>query len=569
MVFARVAPHFKFTSVTRLIVAINFFSLVILLGGILYLSDFRDRLIDARGKSLEIEAGIIAKALALEGTANPSPIMDDVILGQAPDNVYGFSLQTSAELLRSLVKTTKTRGYLYSADGTWLVDSNRIYKSGRLTQYQNPTERRDEVKWIYKLWLQAEWLLRGESLPQISSVSFQNGKNIPEVEAAIEQGSSIRIARENELGETVLNYAAPIEKGGRVLGALLLTTQEGEIDELLANERLSLLQVWALAVLVTFIVYLLLARTIAGPMRRLARSAEGVRRNIETRASIPDYSHRPDEIGYLAHALREMTNALYARLDTIENFAADVSHELKNPLTSMQSAVETLPLAKKPEDRERLMEVIRHDVRRMNRLITDISDASRLDAELAREGQTPVNVVSVLDSVCAVQQDVHRDCPVRFDFQIKGVPKAVAMSPRSPFKVYGHEGRLSQVVSNLLDNAISFSPKNGKIRILCSLMRKSKEIEIAIEDEGRGIPEENLEKIFERFYTDRPEHEEFGKNSGLGLNISRQIVTAHKGRIWAENRTLPSSPQKQADGEKVQVIGARFIIRLPIKSRDS
>lgn len=540
-----------------------------LLGGILLLSDFRGRLIEARGKSLQIEAEIIAKALALEGAPDPQHLVNDVILGQPTDNVYGFSLETSAELLRSLIKPTRTHGYIYSADGTWLVDSNRIYKSGKLTQYQNPTKRSDEVSWGYKLWLQAERLLLADSLPQLTNISFQNGKNIAEVKAALEEGSSIRIARETELGETVISYAAPIEKGGKVLGALLLTTDEGEIDELLAAERISIGQIGALALIVTLAVYVVLAGTIAGPIQRLAHAAESVRRNIKTRARIPDYSHRPDEIGHLSRALREMTNALYGRLDAIESFAADVSHELKNPLTSMQSAIDTLPLMKKTEDRDRLIQIVRHDVRRLNRLITDISDASRLDAELARESQAPVNIVSILDAVCSAQKDIHRECPVKFDLQIKGVPRAVALGRKSPFKVYGHESRLSQVVSNLLDNAISFSPKDGKIRIICTPMRKLKEIDIAIEDEGPGIPPENLEKIFERFYTDRPEHEEFGKNSGLGLNISRQIVIAHKGRIWAENRKTPPVTTKTGDHTPPRILGARFVIRLPVANRDS
>ena len=245
----RFSAHFRFSSITRLIVAVNFVGLIILLGGILYLSDFRGRLIEARGKSLQIEAEIIAKALAFEGTANTPQGISDAILGQPSANLYGFTLETSAELLRSLIepKKTRTHGYIYSADGTWLVDSNRIYKSGKLTQYQNPTKRSDEVNWLYKLWLKAERLLRAEDLPQLTNISFQNGKSIAEVKAALEEGSSIRIARETTLGETVICHAVPIEKGGKVLGALLLTTGEGEIDELLASERISIVQLWGLA----------------------------------------------------------------------------------------------------------------------------------------------------------------------------------------------------------------------------------------------------------------------------------------------------------------------------------
>ncbi len=559
--------YYKFTSIAGRIVVLNIFSLLFLFAGMIYLSDFRDKLIGARAKSLQIEAEIIAKALTLESASAVSDGLDDIILGQPSDSIYGISIEKAAELLRSLIKPTKTHGFIYNADGTWLVDSNRIYRSGKLTQYQNPIKRVDQVGFSYKLWLDLERPLR-ETLPQLATISIQNGKNFAEVKAALEEGSPTLIARENELGETVLSYAVPIERGGAVLGALMLTTDDGEIDAILLRERISIFWLWVYVSIVMIVGSFILGGMIAGPMRRLAHAADSVRRNIKTRTDIPDFSHRSDEIGHLSRALREMTNTLYARLDAIENFAADVSHELKNPLTSMQSAIETLPLARRPEDRDRLIEIVRHDVRRMDRLITDISDASRLDAELARESQSVVNIVSVLDKLCAAQKDIHRDCSIKIEFQIKGVPRAVALSARSPFKVYGHERRLSQVICNLLDNALSFSPREGKIRISCCIMRKSKEIEITVEDEGPGVPPENLEKIFDRFYTDRPDHEEFGKNSGLGLNISRQIVTAHRGRIWAENRLAPPIKPKMGDPKPARVIGARFVIRLPVINRD-
>jgi len=204
-----------------------------------------------------------------------------------------------------------------------------------------------------------------------------------------------------------------------------------------------------------------------------------------------------------------------------------------------------------------------HDVQRLDRLISDISDASRLDSELARESRRPVNVAELLQTLCGAINDVHRDSTARIDFQIKGVMRAIALSAKSPFFIQGHEGRLHQVISNILDNAISFSPPDTKIRIACSLVKKTKEVEITVEDEGPGIPAENLERVFERFYTDRPDHEEFGKNSGLGLNISRQIVSAHNGRIWAENRMSPPILTKDGAATPSRVLGARFVIRLP------
>ena len=564
--FARVGIYYRFTTTTGRIVAMNIISLFVLGAGMLYLSDFRDRLIAARSKSLQIEADIIAKALTIEGTPGVSASadsVDDAIFGQSVENSFTISIEKSAELLRSLIRPTKTHGYIYNADGTWLVDSNRIYKGGKLTQFQTPRKRADEVSEGYKLWLSFERMMRSESLPTLDSISMQNGKNFAEVKAALEQGSPTLIVRENELGETILNFAVPIEKGGKVLGALLLATEDGEIDALLADERISVVRIWVLIMIVTIGASIVLAGTIAGPMHRLAQAAERVRRNIKTRADIPDYSHRSDEVGHLARALREMTAALYARLDAIESFAADVSHELKNPITSLQSAIDTFPLVKKDEDRDRLMKIVRHDSQRLNRLITDISDASRLDAELARESRRPVNIAKLLTALCEAQNDIHRDCPVKIGLQMKGVARAIAMGSKSPFTIYGHERRLGQVINNLLDNAISFSPKDGSIHINCSIIRKTKQIEIAVEDDGPGIPQENLEKIFERFYTDRPNQEEFGNNSGLGLNISRQIVTAHGGSIWAENRMAPTVTTKCDDHAPQPILGARFVIRLP------
>jgi two-component system sensor histidine kinase ChvG len=323
---------------------------------------------------------------------------------------------------------------------------------------------------------------------------------------------------------------------------------------------------WFYVFAVTTMGSLLLAGTIAGPMHRLAQAAIGVRKNIKARADIPDYSHRLDEVGHLSQALREMTATLYARLDAIESFAADVSHELKNPLTSLRSAVDAFSLIKKEDDRERLIQVMRHDVQRLDRLITDISDASRLDAELARESRRPVNIAAMLQALSSALNDVHRESKAAIEFQIKGIMKALALSNKSPFIVHGHEGRLHQVINNILDNAISFSPPEGKIRIVCSIVKSTRDVEIAIEDDGPGIPPENLERVFERFYTDRPGHEEFGKNSGLGLNISRQIVAAHKGSIWGENRLAPQARTPSGLPMPPKILGARFVIRLPALS---
>jgi two-component system sensor histidine kinase ChvG len=272
-----------------------------------------------------------------------------------------------------------------------------------------------------------------------------------------------------------------------------------------------------------------------------------VRRGVRhRRAEIPDLGNRKDEIGHLARVLSDMTNALYKRMEAIEGFAADVSHELKNPLTSLRSAVETLPIAKNDEQRGRLLNVIKHDVKRLDRLISDISDASRLDAELAREETEPVNISKLLETVVSIA----RETRVQNKRQIQ-----LTLEPRrfgkDAFYVLGHDSRLGQVFNNLIDNALSFSPPEGSVRIRA--WREPTSIGVTVDDDGPGIRAENVESIFERFYTDRPEADEFGQNSGLGLAITRQIVEAHRGTIHAENR-------KRADGS---VEGARFTVILP------
>ncbi len=292
-------------------------------------------------------------------------------------------------------------------------------------------------------------------------------------------------------------------------------------------------------------------------MRRLSAAAKRVGESIKAREEIPDFTNRSDEIGQLSGSFRDMTAALYRRLDAIESFAADVSHELKNPLTSLRSAAETMELVKTDEQKSRLVEIIQNDVKRLDRLISDISDASRLDAELAREDTAIVDVETLLRGSIDVFNDIHRgsqpDVTLRVDRTTKDSRE---------FLIRGHDSRLGQVINNLLDNAISFSPRNGKVWVSSS--RRKNNILIFIEDEGPGIPQDLLDKIFKRFYTDRPEGEEFGNNSGLGLSISQQIVTAHKGRIWAENRYgKPGMVEAKAPPPGTKPHGARFVIELP------
>ena len=318
-----------------------------------------------------------------------------------------------------------------------------------------------------------------------------------------------------------------------------------------------------------------LANTIAEPVRRLADAAERVRRGIRARQQIPDFTARSDEIGHLSRALRDMTQALYNRLDAIESFAADVAHELNNPLTSLRSALETLPRVNADHSRDRLIAVMQHDVRRLDRLISDISDASRLDAELARGEAGPVDVSALLRAVVSMAQDSPRRNGARVH---PSIPTRRGRNASADYFVLGHDSRLAQVVTNLIDNACSFSDlAASSVSRSSGLPRRSEpereepfdRVVITVDDEGPGIPPHALERIFERFYTDRPS-QGFGQNSGLGLSISRQIVEAHGGRIWACNRPAEPSgpPVAAADHDNLEEwiwhgAGARFVVELP------
>lgn len=388
------------------------------------------------------------------------------------------------------------------------------------------------------------WIAKGD-LPSYREIAG-SGKNYEEVAQALLdlKASMVRI---NERAEVIVSVAVPVKRSRAVRGALMLQTQGADIDAIVTEERLAIFKVFMVAAAVMVVLSFLLAGTIGGPMRRLAESAQVVRRRIRSRVEIPDYTKRRDEIGHLSGSLRSMTSALYQRIEAIEKFAADVAHELKNPLTSLRSAVETLPLAKSEESRARLLTVIQHDVRRLDRLISDISDASRLDAEMQRQDAEPVDLKKLLATVVKVANDVPREDGTVVTATFDG-------GGPSGFRVLGHDSRLGQVINNLIDNACSFSPPGSTVRVACRRLRN--DIDIVVDDDGPGIHPEAMEKIFDRFYTYRP-HQDFGQNSGLGLSISKQIVEAHDGQLRAENRM-----GKAADGVW-KALGARFIVRLP------
>jgi two-component system sensor histidine kinase ChvG len=551
----------SFSSLTRRIVSLNLAGLIALVASILYLSQFRAGLIDARAENLLSTGEVIARAIAATGTteANGLTIDPDRLLDLKPGESFGpsddalsgldfpINPERIAPVLRGLISPTKTRARIYDRDGVLILDSRSLYGRGDVMRFElaPPSTATPGIAERATIAIRT-WLNRGD-LPLYRELGPENGKGYNEVSRALDgiKGSMVRI---NDRGEVIVSVAVPVQHFRAVNGVLLLSTQGGDIDQMVTAERLAILKIFAVAAVVMIVLSLLLASTIAGPVRRLAASAEGVRRRIRTRVEIPDFTGRRDEIGHLSGALRDMTDALYNRIEAIETFAADVAHELKNPLTSLRSAVETLPLARNENSRSRLLAVIEHDVKRLDRLISDISDASRLDAELQRQDEAPVDLRRLLNTLTSVANETRLGHDVAVEARFEG-------SPRDTFSIPGHDSRLGQVISNLLVNAQSFSNAGGKVRIACRRVRA--EIEIVIDDDGPGIREDALEKIFERFYTDRP-HQGFGQNSGLGLSISKQIIEAHRGRIWAENRGGPVN----AAGEPT-VAGARFVVRLP------
>lgn len=554
--------HYVFSSLTRRILFLNLAALAVLVVGVLYLTQFRDALTDARTESLMTQGEIIAGAIASSANVETDSINIDPekllelqageSLGPGFDQLdsldFPINPERVAPLLRRLISPTRTRARIYDRDANLLLDSRHLYSQGQILRYDLPPVDEEEKNFLNRVENYIFDFFRNKDYPVYHEQPGGNGAAFPEVVNAL-AGSASTIVRISEQGEQIVSVAVPIQRFRAVLGVLLLSTEGGDIDRSVAAERRAILRVFGVAALVNAVLSMLLASTIANPLRRLAAAAVRVRRGVKSREEIPDFSHRQDEIGNLSSAVRDMTNALYARIEAIESFAADVSHELKNPLTSLRSAVETLPLAKNDRSRERLMEVIQHDVRRLDRLITDISDASRLDAELAREDAGRFDLKRFIGDLVGAFKDagIHKK-QVEIEFTPAKLPQGV-----KGYFIQGHDLRIGQVLTNLIENARSFVPEETG-RIVISLERQGKFNLITVEDNGPGIRADNIDRIFERFYTDRPSSEAFGQNSGLGLSISRQIVEAHGGTLTAEN--IPGS-------KPGELKGARFVAALP------
>ncbi|OYU48504.1 MAG: histidine kinase [Rhizobiales bacterium PAR1] len=545
------------SSLTRRIAFLNLAGLVALFLGFLWLNQTRVGVIDARSQSLSLQAEMISAAIAsaVSTTSDTLELDPDKLLQQQlaepqpredqGQNFFEFSINPArvAPILKRLVAPTRTRARIYDREGLLLLDTRAFYNPGDFLD-PRPSAGDDSTLTLFtRTWNAVKQRFGRVDLSQPDSLSDNEG--LPEVQRALD-GTSAAVVRVSTDGQTIVFAANPIQRGTNIKGALLLSTQEGDVDRIIAEERWGFLLVFLIASSVMLVLSVLLAGTIAEPVRRLSEAADRVRRGTRVREEIPDFSDRSDEIGHLSASLRDMTGALYSRIEAIERFAADVAHELKNPLTSLRSAVETLPLARNPDSKERLLAVIVHDVKRLDRLITDISDASRLDAELQRGESHTFDIATLLSTVIGMKNDVLKpgETATTLDIQMSG-------PVQRPLIVRGHDSRLVQVFNNLIDNAQSFSPPGKAVHV--SVRTENGQVIITVEDEGPGIPDHALVRIFERFYTDRPE-QGFGQNSGLGLSISQQIVEAHAGIIHAENIL-------DADGERA---GARFTVSLPL-----
>lgn len=523
----------RLSPLTQRILAVNILALAILVGGVLYLARYQDRLIQAELEALRTEARIFSGALA-EGA---------ISLGGEDES---FSPELARRMVRRLVETTETRTRLFGSEGELVADSRVLGGSGAKIQIEElppPPPANPVVRWAEFVYQEVTENLPGNlRLPTYKELPEQIAHHYPDVERALLGEVSAHVWWQGEHG-LLLTVAVPVQHFKHVLGAVLLSRGGGRIQRAIRSVQGDILRVFVGALGITVLLSLYLAGTIARPIRRLALAADRVRRGHGRHQEIPDFTGRHDEIGDLSGALRDMTSALWTRMDAIEHFAADVAHEIKNPLTSLRSAVETVARVQDPAQQARLIAIIEDDVRRLDRLISDISNASRLDAELSRAETQPVDLAAMLGMLADLHSATATPGATRM---VLDVPEGINLT------VPGLEDRLVQVFQNLIANALSFSPAGGAVTLA---VRRTAEgwVEATVADDGPGLPEGKLEAIFDRFYSERPAGEKFGTHSGLGLSISRQIVESLGGRLFAHNRVAP-------DGS---VVGALFTVRLP------
>ena len=527
----------RYSPLTLRILLLNLVPVALLALGAVYLSDYEDELIDTELASLLVQGEMVAAGIG------------EVAVVGGETTVNRLDAEAARQLLARLVRPTGVRARLFSETGELLGDSAMLIETGRILAVPLPPPETASAAVEPRFgdmvgdWI-ARQLTRPDRYPEYIERPVPTMRDFPEAASALRgfNASAVRIAPD---GRLLLSAAVPVQRYKQVLGALMLTRDNRAIAASLREVRYDMLTIAVAALGITVLLSLYLAGTITQPISRLARAADAVRMARESRPEIPDLGRRGDEIGDLSDALRSMTDALWQRINTIESFAADVAHELKNPLTSLRSAIEVAARPDlEPDRRAKLMAIVIDDVNRLNRLISDISDASRLDAELMRGEVRRVDLHALLTDM--VQHYATAAA------ERAGVEVELRIVTNPAYAAHGHDGRYGQVFRNVIDNAISFSPAGSKIVIELTREPRGGPFVVTLDDQGPGIPEENLESIFQRFYSQRPS-EHFGRNSGLGLSICRQIMETYGGTIEASNR-------RAGDG---RVLGARFTVRLP------
>ncbi|MBT8415318.1 MAG: sensor histidine kinase [Boseongicola sp.] len=521
----------------RKIITFNLLAILVLVAGVLFLNPFRDSLVIQRERGIVIEAELISGFFEAQLPEN-APV--NLSVGDGPD---------IAGTLAALEIPNAVDIFVYDNAGGLIATTVGLERRPSPV----PSIDGDDRSTVITDFLDSVWSgLSGVFGKENDGPAVETGNTAlvaALVTAALEGGTEVQSSTD-AFGNTTFTVATPIMQGDTPVGAVAIASAAGEIDQLVRSEREQVLQMFVIAILVSIGLSLVLASTIANPLSDLAAAAEigrekNARRFSPNRVRIPDLTARPDEIGRLSGALRGMVAALYDRIDANEQFAADVAHEIKNPLASLRSAVTSLRVSKREDHKIKLMDVIEHDTIRLDRLVSDISNASRLDSELVKEDEEPFDLLTMIGNIGDFLGNDAREKGVEF----------ITDMPEEEIVIDGLESRLAQVFVNLISNAISFCDEGDAIRVW--VRKRENRVLVVVEDTGPGIPEQALTKIFNRFYTERPV-DHFGNNSGLGLAISKQIVEAHGGVIWAEN-IRPTDADVTSDP-----LGARFVVGLPV-----
>jgi len=514
----------SFSPLTRRILAVNLVAPVLLVLGLLFLDQYEDSLIAIEFDAIRTQGELIAAAIG-EGAVVIDSTNDNFPMFTPSGSMRALDAPTARQLIRRLAKLAQLRARLFDAGGTMIADSRLLRGPGGEVEIFDlpPQEATDLIQLVQRAFKDLfSWLEQDLPIPTYEQRSTTTILDYPEAVAALESGEVGQEIRFDASRRKILSVAVPVQFYKQVVGTVLVSRDGQNVEIRLFAVRRTIIEFFMWILGVTILLSLYLAGTIARPVRRLAMAAAEVRKSHNRETNIPDLSKRNDEIGQLSEALREMTENLWQRMDATERFAADVAHEIKNPLSSLHSAVETAVRIQDVGQQKQLMGIIKDDVSRLDRLISDISDASRLDAELSRAETKVVNLGELVKTLAEIHN--MNKSPSLSKVRLQGDQSDL-------FEVMGIEGRLVQVFQNLINNAASFNPSGGTIR--ASLKRFDGHIQVDVQDEGPGIPKGKEISIFERFYSERPEGEKFGTHSGLGLSISKQIIEAHGGNIVA------------------------------------